>query len=61
MKLELEPNEIQYLVSLAGQVPMGQTLQAGMAHLIPKILQQTNASDPAPMTPAPAPGLSTAA
>lgn len=43
MKLELEPNEIQYLVSLASQVPMGQTLQVGMTHLIPKILEQTNA------------------
>lgn len=42
MKLELEPNEIQYLVSLASQVPMGQTLQVGMTHLIPKILEQTN-------------------
>ena len=42
MKLDIEPNEAQYIVNVLGTVPTGQTIQAGMGHLIPKILQQAN-------------------
>ncbi len=40
MRLELEDREVDFIVSLLGQLPMAQTLQAQMVHLIPKIVQQ---------------------
>jgi hypothetical protein len=53
MKLDLEPKEVQYLADLAAAVPTGQTLNAGMSGLIPKIMEQANAQQPqAAATPA---------
>lgn len=43
MTLNLEPKEVQYLVNLAGAVPSGQALEAGMTGLLPKLLEQANA------------------
>ena len=40
MRLELEDREVDFIVNLLGQLPMAQTLQAQMTHLIPKIVQQ---------------------
>jgi len=40
MRLDLTDQEVDFIVRLLGQLPMAQTLQAQMTHLIPKIVQQ---------------------
>jgi hypothetical protein len=41
-RLELTEQEISSIVSLLRQVPTGQALDAGMAHLVPKIMAQVH-------------------
>ena len=44
IRLELEVNEVDFIANLLAQVPTGQTLQAGMTNLLPKIGQQAQES-----------------
>lgn len=46
MTLDLEPKEVDFIVNLLAQVPTGQTLQACMVNLLPKIAQQAQAKNP---------------
>jgi hypothetical protein len=43
-RLELEVNEVDFIANVLGQVPTMTTVQAGMAHLIPKIVKQMQES-----------------
>ena len=49
-KLDLTEQEVGNIVALLRQVPTGQALDAGMAHLVPKIMtqvqEQANAVNP---------------
>lgn len=45
----LDDKEVEFICSLLAQVPTGQTLQAGMTGLLPKLVQQAN--NPAPIAP----------
>jgi len=44
IRLDLEVNEVDFIAALLAQVPTGQTLQAGMSNLLPKIGQQAQES-----------------
>jgi hypothetical protein len=46
VRLELDVKEVDFIVALLTQVPTGNTLQAGMFGLVPKILQQANSKNP---------------
>lgn len=41
--LALTLKEVDFIANLLAQVPTGQTLQAGMINLLPKIAQQASA------------------
>lgn len=41
--LTLTVKEVDFIANLLAQVPTGQTLQAGMVNLLPKIAQQAQA------------------
>jgi hypothetical protein len=44
MRFELDVKEVDFIANLLSQVPTGQTLQAGMSGLLPKIAQQAQES-----------------
>lgn len=48
--LELTEQEVGNIVALLRQVPTGQALDAGMAHLVPKIMAQVQ-EQANPVTP----------
>ena len=48
MKLEVEPNEAQFLLQVLGQLPT----QSGAFPLLQKLLQQVQAQAPQPAAPA---------
>jgi hypothetical protein len=44
IRLDLEDREVDFIASILSQVPTGTSVQAGMAHLLPKIGQQAQES-----------------
>jgi hypothetical protein len=40
IRIELEDTELDFIANLLAQVPTGNSVQAGMTHLIPKLAAQ---------------------
>jgi len=42
--LELEDREVDFIANVLSSVPTGQSVQAGMTHLLPKLAEQAQES-----------------